>query len=204
MKAWKYVKPEYAPGALRGVFSIGTPLDYAKLDDDQADELDSARRRTITALTITDSEDPAQAAAMGTARSMGIRLNGVRGDFTFKNFSITRRVHGHALCLCRDPGNPSFGEKTAIIEIADAHLLGTLLHLNNRVLNSHCSSGPVSYEDVDVEAQATNDDPPDPFIKGRRFQCENELRIFWPGRSAKPFLSAPFSPPEGMLTWINP
>ena len=202
MRAWKFVNPIHAPAALNGVFRIGTPDDYRDLEGPQADELDSGRRRTITHLAVTNFQDPLQQAAVETLKSMGFPMVQT-GNFTFKNIQAIRRDHGHALCLCRDQANRSFGDKTAIIEIADVNDLALHLTLNNAALARRFRVAHVTYDDVDVEAQPDNDAPADPFVKSKRYECENELRIFWANRWATGFVSSAFVPPKGLLTWLN-
>lgn len=134
---------------------------------------------------------------------MGIQLEGCTGDIVFENFNVTQRVPGHALCLCREPNSGSFGEKTAVIEIADVEQLALYLTLNNAELGRRPLVREVSYGEVDVEANPYNAGSASPFLKGVSFQRENELRIFWPSQRAQPFISKPMVLPDGLVSWVN-
>ncbi len=184
MNAWKQVDAKDAHFIESGSLKLGTWEDYRRLENGRGDPYDAG---VVVHSGAFMNRDPRAAAAltrMGRSPQDVAFLTGPNVDAAFMgNRTIFTARPLNALCLskvgCKH--DPSPDEPKATFEIDDVHALA------RRIAEIHADEvwgfdvKPVAYRDVEYEAlQAQPIPDPDPFVKGRKFEVEQEIRIIFP------------------------
>lgn len=213
VRVFKYVEPKYAAAIVkRGQFFIGTPEYYADGGlGAQADPFDSASARVLDFARINsagDFEEPTDADLLAGMRAIATSPDqfGRRPHtIAMRNIYQVSRVSGYILCFCRSSGSLAFPGKTAIIEISDVRvLLSYLVAANPEKLGWPYGGGRVRYLDVVHDARKVAEVRGNPLFKSRLFEGEDEERAMWPRETEQvPFVSAPFTPPPGLLRRVD-